>query len=291
MTPAARRLIVTGDDFGLCEPVNEAIERAHREGILSAASLMVGAPAAADAVERARRSPGLRVGLHLVVVEGSPVLAPAAVPDLVDAQGELPTALFATGVRYFFSPRARRQLAAEIRAQLEAFRATGLALDHVNAHEHMHLHPTVWSLLRRALRELGMAHPRLGVRIPVEPVLGAWRPAGGGLASRAATRAGLAPVAAWLRASARRAGLRTNDRVFGLHDSGRMDEGLVLGVLATLPAGTSELYLHPATRRAPALDRFMADYRHEDELAALLSPRVRAAVAAAGLTPCGYADL
>lgn len=290
-TRPTRRLIVTADDFGLCEAVNEAVERAHREGILSAASLMIGAPAAADAIARARRSPGLRVGLHLVVVEGLPVLPPALLPALVDAQGELPVALFATGVRYFVSPRARRQLAAEIRAQVEAYRATGLALDHVNAHEHFHLHPTVWGLLCRALREHGMAHPRLGVRIPVEPPFVSWRATGGRRATRAAVRAGLAPFAAWLRASARRAGLRTNDQVFGLYDSGRMDEARVLGVIAALPPGSSELYLHPATGRAPALDRFMADYRHADELAALLSPRVRAAVAAAGLAPCGYSDL
>lgn len=286
-----RRLIVTGDDFGLCEPVNEAIERAHREGILSAASLMVGGPAAADAVARARRCPDLRVGLHLVVVEGRPVLPRAAIPDLVDAEGELPTALVATGIRSFFSPRVRRQLAAEIRAQVEAFRASGLALDHVNAHQHLHLHPTVWSLLLRALRELRVLQRRSGVRIPCEPALASWRARDGGRARRVAARAGLAPFTAWLRARARRAGLRTNDRVFGLHDSGEMDEARVLHVLATLPAGTSELYLHPATRRAPVLDRFMPGYRHEDELAALVSPRVRAAVAAAGLVPCGYTDL
>lgn len=286
-----RRLIVTGDDFGSCEPVNEAIERAHREGVLSAASLMIGAPAADDAIARARRCPALRVGLHLVVVEGVPLLPAAEVPSLVDAQGELRTDLLAAGVAYFFSRRARRELAAEIRAQLEAFIATGLPLDHVDAHEHLHLHPTVWSLLVRALGELGLLRPRLGVRIPSEPPLVAWRAGGGPLASRLATRAGMAPMTGLLRARARRAGLRTNDHVFGLGDSGAMDEARVLGVIALLPPGTSELYLHPATGRAPVLDRFMADYRHEDELAALLSPRVRAALTAAGIAPCGYSDL
>ena len=65
MTKAARkRLIVTADDFGLSREVNEAVEQAHREGILTAASLMVSAPAAADAVARARRLPSLRVGLQ-----------------------------------------------------------------------------------------------------------------------------------------------------------------------------------------------------------------------------------
>ena len=72
-----RRITFTADDFGLSEAVNEGVERAHREGVLDAASLMVGAPAAADAVARAKRMPGLRVGLHLVAVEGPAVLPPA----------------------------------------------------------------------------------------------------------------------------------------------------------------------------------------------------------------------
>jgi len=88
-----RKLIVTGDDFGLAVPVNEAIEEAHRRGILTTASLMVGAGAAADAVERARQLPTLRVGLHLVLVEGRPVLPPREIPDLVDGRGEFSTRL------------------------------------------------------------------------------------------------------------------------------------------------------------------------------------------------------
>ena len=122
---------MTGDDFGLTVSVNEAVEIAHRDRVLRAASLMVGGSAAEDAVERARRLPGLRVGLHLVLVEGRPVLPPAQLPDLVDADGEFSRDLVAAGFRFFFRPGARRQLAAEIRAQFEAFRATGLGLDHV----------------------------------------------------------------------------------------------------------------------------------------------------------------
>src|SRR5262245_54545433 len=112
-----RRLIVTADDFGLAVPVNEAIEEAHRKGILTSASLMVAAPGTADAVERARRLPTLRVGLHVVVVEGRPVLDPGDVPDLVDGRGEFSTHLVGAGFRFFFRASVRRQLEAEIRAQ------------------------------------------------------------------------------------------------------------------------------------------------------------------------------
>ncbi|HZB90196.1 MAG TPA: hopanoid biosynthesis-associated protein HpnK, partial [Stellaceae bacterium] len=139
--------MVCADDFGLDEAVNAAVERASREGILTCASLMVGAPASADAVARARRLPRLGVGLHLNLVEGAPVLPPETVPDILDSSGRFDENLARAGWRFFFGRRARRQLAAEIHAQFAAFRATGLALDHVNAHRHMHLHPTVAELI------------------------------------------------------------------------------------------------------------------------------------------------
>ena len=166
-----KRLIVTGDDFGLSLPVNAAIEMAHQNGILTTASLMVGGAAAADAVGRARHLQGLRVGLHMTLVCGRPVLPAAEVPGLADAHGNLPSDLFQAGVRFFFRPAVRRQLEAEIRAQFSAFRATGLHLDHVNAHNHMHLHPTVCTLILKVGREYGMS----AVRVPYEPLLPCWR--------------------------------------------------------------------------------------------------------------------
>src|SRR3984893_13267726 len=109
---ALKQLIVTADDFGLAPEVNEAVERAHRHGVLTAASLMVSAPAASDAVSRARRLPTLKVGLHLVLVEGWPASDPSAVPDLVDAAGKLRTDMFGLGVAIFTVPKIRRQMTA-----------------------------------------------------------------------------------------------------------------------------------------------------------------------------------
>src|SRR5690348_6880161 len=149
-------LIVTADDFGLHEAVNEAVETAARAGTLTAASLMVSAPAAADAVRRARSLPRLRVGLHLTLADGRAELPPDAIPHLVDASGRFgcggrggrsrPRGLAHEGLRWFVRQAVRRELAAEIRAQFRAFERTGLLLDHVNAHKHLHLHPTVLGL-------------------------------------------------------------------------------------------------------------------------------------------------
>ena len=171
---------------------------------------MVGAPAAADAVARARRLPRLRVGLHLVLVEGRPVLPRAAVPALSTAGGDFPDGMLATSLRVFFDAAARRQLAAEIRAQYEAFRATGLALDHVNAHKHMHLHPTVARLLVEIGGEFGVK----AVRVPAEPAR-VLRQSGAAGPSRVVS-ALHRPMAALLSRRLASAGLRANDHLLSL---------------------------------------------------------------------------
>ena len=109
MNGGARRVVLTADDFGLSEAVNEGIERAYRDGALTHASLMVAGDAAADAVRRARRLPELRVGLHLVAIEGRAVLPPVEIPALVDARGWFPSDALRLGLRYAF--RAARYAA------------------------------------------------------------------------------------------------------------------------------------------------------------------------------------
>jgi len=267
---APRRAIFSADDFGLSLAVNEGIERAHREGLLSTASLMVAGEAAADAVRRAQRMPDLKVGLHLVAIEGPAVLPPSDIAALLDVEGHIPSDQLGLGLRYAFSPRVRAQLAREIAAQFRAFAATGLPLDHANAHKHMHLHPYVGA---RLMAE-GRGHGLRALRIPAEPAavmtaLGARQ----GIGARA--------LLGWtrlLRRQARRAGLTTNDYAFGIAWSGGMTESRLLRLLPKLPAGLSEIYFHPAAGRDALLDRLMPGYAHEGELAALLSPALRTAV-------------
>ena len=244
-----KRLIVTGDDFGLSLPVNQAIEQAHREGILNTTSLMVGAPAATDAVQRARKLPGLKVGLHLAVTRCKPILPQDQVRDLADRDGELPQDLVRAGFSFFFMPRVKKQLAAEIRAQFEAFRATGLTLDHVNAHNHMHLHPTVFALILDIVRDYGLR----AVRIPYEPPLCAWRATHDRLFSRLCLWMLLAPGVRLMQWRLRHAGICSNDYLFGLSNSSSMARDTVLGFIKQLPDGVSEIYFHPAVRYVPGV--------------------------------------
>ena len=278
-----RRLIVCADDFGRDIAINEAVEAAYRDGILSSASLMIGALAAADAVARAHRLKGLRVGLHLVLIDGVPVLPPGDISGLVGPDGRFDDSQIRAGLRYFFAPGVRRLLAAEIDAQFAAFRATGLALDHVNAHQHLHLHPTV----ARLLVEVGASHGMRAVRLPAEPAAVLRRAFPG---ERYRTPV-YQPVVGALRRRLRRAGLASNDHVFGIAWTGAMVEERVLGLLPHLPPGVSEIYFHPATRHTAALAAAMPGYRHTEELGALLSPDVRRRIAELGIGLIGYSDL
>jgi hopanoid biosynthesis associated protein HpnK len=263
-----RGLIVTVDDFGAAMAVNEAVERGHREGIVTAASLMTGGNAFEDAVERARRLPRLGVGLHVVLVDGRPVLPPEKIPALVGTDGCFRLDMVRTAIAIAVSPAARAQMRAEIKAQFVAFAETGLRLDHVNAHKHFHVHPVIAS----AILDIGRRYGMRAIRVPHE-------------------RATSWVMRQWSRHLAsrlRRAGMLVNDEVVGLRWSGAFDALRMRQALGSLPDGLTELYCHAAS--ADAYPGSAAGYRYRDELAALLDPDVRAALTLSGTKHGSFGD-
>lgn len=277
MMSKKRRVIFSADDFGMSEEVNEGIERAYREGVLTTTSLMVAGPAATDAIRRAKKMPGLRVGLHLVTIEGDSVLR---LPTITDETGWFGRDQLKLGVEYFFSPPARKALKREIEAQFRAFSLTGLALDHANAHKHMHLHPTVGKFLIESGAQYGLK----AVRTPLEPAfpLGA-RETIGQRALEQWTRV--------LRHQIKRAGMKTNDHCFGLRWSGHMIPARVQSLLKKLPPGTSEIYFHPAVDQNAQMKALMPDYEPTAELAALLAPETRLALQEARIQPIEWGQV
>lgn len=228
---------------------------------------MVTGLAASDAIAVARRNPGLRLGLHLVLVDGAPMSAPELIPGLLNSRGRLRTGMARLGVALALRPALRRQLRREIAAQFRAYQRTGLPLDHVNAHKHYHLHPIVAQQVLSVGREFGIS----AIRVPYEPKM-----------------SGLAPWTTLLRMRARQAGLVTPDAVFGLRWSGRMTADRLGETLRGLPAGLVEIYTHPAT--ADVFEGHASGYRYRDELAALCDPDVIHAVRQSGRALGGYAD-
>jgi hopanoid biosynthesis associated protein HpnK len=285
-----RRLVVNGDDFGAAPEVNDAIVRAHRDGILTGASLMVTGTAAAEAVALARDHPRLAVGLHLVLAQGRPAAPREQIDRLVGPDGTFRRQPVLAGLRYAWEwlfGVGRAQLYREIEAQLAAFAATGLPLSHVDGHLNMHLHPMVLPILLDLARRYGLRAMRL-TREDLGPALRYdRRHLGRKLAEGAVFRALALYAAPRLQA----AGIVTTDRVFGMHQSGHVDERYLLALMGSLPAGTSEIYCHPAERQPAALAPHQPGYEHAVELAALTSPRVRAAIDTADIRLVGYPDL
>lgn len=272
---SSRRLIVNADDFGRTPSINEAVIRGHREGILTSASLMVNEPAFDEAVALARQNPRLGVGLHLTLVCGHSTLPPEKIPGLVNDRHEFSNRAVATGFRYFFNRALREQLRAEIRAQFAKFAATGLPLDHVNGHLHLHLHPTVFRLLMEEASSLGIRR----MRWTRDPFWLNARLASGRWVYRATCAVIYRCLSARTRRPLAQLDIRHTTATFGLLQDSRVDEGFILKLLPRLPDGDSELYSHPS------LDKF----RHEFD--ALVSPRVRKLVDELGIQLIRYQDL
>jgi len=283
------QVIFTADDFGRWPTINAAVALAHRQGVLTSASLMVTGAAVAEAVALARDTPTLAVGLHVVLAGGRAALPPKEIPHLVDSRGHFPLDPAQAGLRYFFSRTARAELARELAAQFERFAATGLPLSHVDGHMHLHVHPPVFDLLL-PLAEQSAAR---GIRLPRDELRPALR----------YDRRGAGPKIAWTlvfgllcrrclsRLAARRAagggrGLVVADRVFGLLQTGQIGEAYVVELLRGLRVPTAEIYCHPATQET---DEVLGP--NPADLAMLLSPAVRQVIATRGLQLSTYPQI
>lgn len=243
--PADREtlLIVNADDLGRTPGINAGVFAAHRRGLVTSATLMVGYPAAAEAAAGWERHPRLGVGLHVTLTGGGvPTLPPEEVPTLVDPEGRLrrrPEGLAAADPD---------QVLAEVRSQLERFRRlTGRLPTHLDSHHHAHRLPVVLAALATVARASGLpvrnASPAVGEEL-------------------------------------RRAGVATPDAFVEGFFGREARLGTLLGILADLEPGVTELMCHPA--RVDAELRRGSSYveARERELAALTHPEALAAVAA-----------
>jgi hopanoid biosynthesis associated protein HpnK len=228
-------IVITGDDFGVSQEVNDAIEAYHRAGALHQASLMVSERHVDHAVEIARRNPQLRVGLHLTLCDGQATETSA----LTDEHGRFTASPALAGFRYALDPRLRAALKKEIRRQFERFVALGFPPTYWDGHTHLHLHPLVFRLTLPIAQEFLFNFTRL-VREPGPFGLIPWI---FGRLSAAAIPA--------LRESR----IRFADRVFGLRHTGSMTEAAFRDAISRA-GGTTEIYFHPAAERfAPSPER------------------------------------
>lgn len=263
------RLIVNADDFGLSPGVNAGIAAAHRDGILTSATLLVNAPHCDEAIALSRSLPGLGVGLHLNLVRGRPLSPAGEVPLLIDGGGRLRLFRFRRMTREFLLQAER-----EYRRQFEKMLAAGVSPTHIDFEKHHAWQPALYRLACRLAGEYGVR----AVRNLREPL--AWT----------VRRVGWPGFAAALRAGALRTGVQSGrsgfgglahpDRLLGQAHIGGMTEAVWLRLLAGLPGGVSEVMTHPGgvESEGVAMGSSWLAAKRRAELDALLSSRVRAAV-------------
>lgn len=280
-----RRLIVNADDYGLTRGTSEAILRAHREGVVTSTSVLALAPAAPSTLPWLLDEPALGVGAHLAAVgEDPPLLSAREIPTLVDRRGRLPASWRALLPRCAAGRVDPDDLRREFRAQLDLLEGAGLRLDHVDSHQNVHL----WPMIGEVVLEVAAARGIRAVRVT---------------RSSAGSPVGLTVRRLAVRFERRleQAGWRYPEVSTGLDEAGRLDTpGMiqaVFGLAARLDAipGNhpvhAELATHPGAHTDPDRHRYRWGYRWGDELDALCSRAVRAAIDELGFERCRFADL
>jgi predicted glycoside hydrolase/deacetylase ChbG (UPF0249 family) len=272
LTPR-KQLVVNADDFGFTPDVNAGIVEAHRDGILTAATLMANGDAFEDAVRLARQTPGLDIGCHLVLIGGHSLLTKQAFPATV---AQLVAALATRRIRVYD----------ELAAQMHRIVDAGVRPSHLDTHKHTHLAPPVLDAVARLAEEFGVRW----VRRPFDFPLNALR--GGVPRLKRLTSDALGLLRRRFHRVLASHGCRTTDHFAGFQITGRFQTAELVELMSVIPPGSTELMVHPG-RCGPALRaaRTRLKESREAELAALVAPEVRQATLRHGITLVNYAAL
>ncbi|HKV56043.1 MAG TPA: hopanoid biosynthesis-associated protein HpnK, partial [Candidatus Binataceae bacterium] len=276
-------LVITGDDFGCSREVNAGVIRAFREGVLTGTSLMVAGAARDEAAALAREHRQLDVGLHLVVCRGHSVLAADRLGGIVDAAARFSESPVGAGLRYFFDRRVRSALRDEIRAQIETHLELTGYLNHLDGHLNFHVHPVVADIVIEAAGEYRIPC----MRLPREPVTRTLRLARDHASRKLIESLIFRTLSRRLLKRMRAHGIRTTNRLFGLHQTGFISEDYVAGVIARMSPGTTEFYFHPAQDIGGTPPALAAQL----EVRVLTSQRIREALGRAGVRLTSFAEI
>ncbi|MFB3880782.1 MAG: ChbG/HpnK family deacetylase [Armatimonadota bacterium] len=273
-------LIVNADDFGLCEPVNRGIAEAFDRGIVTSASLLAGGEAFDQAVMLARRRPELDLGVHLSLTQTRPVAPPDRIPTLMGAAGRLHPDWRSFLSHYVRRRISRAEVEIELRAQLERARASGLPFSHLDGHQHLHALPGVLSIVVRLAQEYGLG----AIRFPWQR-----RAARGGGAQRAAQLLALQAACALGRSLVTGNGILVADDFRGFAEAGAWHQASLADTIFGLDSGLTEICCHPGAD--DGIDSSLGwRYHWEQELGALTSPEVSAAVEQSGVRLTTYRE-
>lgn len=271
--------------------MNEGIVRAHREGILTSATIMANGAAFEDAVEKTKSNPRLGVGCHVVLLGGDPVAPLEQIPSLVNAEGRLPGSLPAFVARLSARMVKMSEMETEIRAQIQKVRKAGIEPTHLDTHKHAHVHPRVMEALARVAREQGIHR----VRKPVENIRDSWN--GSGRRARGLSKQHLAAslvttAGRRFRSVSRKYGLCSPDHFLGLAMTGKLGPEALRRMIGIVAEGQTEIMVHPGIcdEELRQTDSRLLEQR-EEELAGLLDAGVRSTVEERGIRLISYREL
>jgi hopanoid biosynthesis associated protein HpnK len=284
-----RRLIVNADDFGLTAGVNRAIVEGNRTGVVTSATLMANAQASAGAIELAKAQPELKIGCHVVLIDGAPITA--NLPTLTNGSSHFLSSLKKFAVAAVRGQIAPEEIQREVEAQIRKIQVNGVTLTHVDSHKHTHMFPHVLRPVLRAAKACGIR----AIRNPFEP-LRSWpgitvfrTPA---LWLRSAGVMVFQMFASEFRRALNEEGMVSTDGTVGIAVTGLLDQQKLLCILEAIPDGTWELVCHPGYADA---DLRAAGTRltksREVELSALTSVETRNALLRNQIQLISYADL
>jgi hopanoid biosynthesis associated protein HpnK len=263
-----KQLIINADDLGLTLGVNRGIIRAFQAGIVTSASLLVTGSAFEEAVALVRQNPELDVGLHLALVEERAVLGREVLPTLVDETGRLPR----TSGEFFRRAFRKRinwdEVEREIAAQIGLFQKTGLRFSHLNSHQHLHMFPPVFQIVRRLTRRIDNVWTRNSA--------GPWRKSPGILMGRWIKQLGLNLTCLSARGLHGPPLPQMPDGMFGFEVSGCLTRSALEQILRKIPDGLYELICHPGEGDKETCRQYRHwGYRWAEELEALTASETR----------------
>lgn len=285
-----RNLIVNADDLGWTAGVNRGVAEAHRNGIVTSASLLANGAAFTEAVELARKTRGLGVGMHLNLSDGPPTAAHEAVPSLVNDSGELEGGPDGLLLKIATRALSMREVETEWEAQISKIRAAGIEPTHLDGHKHVHMLPGLFEIALRLAKRHGIgairvSHEASNLRAALST--GALRAAV--VLKQGVQARGLKLLARDAREQADRAGVSTADYFCGIAQTGELTKEGVARLLRSLPEGTTELMCHPGyADEALRKTATRLQGSREKEVEIFTDPEIRNLVASQGIRLIDY---
>lgn len=277
-----KRLIVSADDFGMANGINEGIARACKEGIVTNINVMPAGDAYYDCLTLLKNIAPREIGAHLALTEIVPLTNPDRIATLVGKEGRFHKNHNIFFLKFCLSKISAEEIYAELKGQMDRLKSAGIPVTSLSSHEHIHLYPDILKIFVRIAKEYDIPAIRyVHGDVMVGPV---------GF-KKLCRKLVLSFFQTGMSSILKNSGLKYTDNFMGLLDSGNLEEETLVGMIKTMPEGTTELVAHPGLLSPEVLDRCIFHARCETDLASLISKRVKKVIQDNGIELINFSAL